>query len=289
MRPRSVRALVCAALCLGSAQWGWALSEGAPAPDFALPDLSGRTVSLADASRGKAVVVLVFWASWDTYLREEMRIWDGLARRYGPRGLAVVAINKGEGEQVTRGAVGSPAPAFLVLAADQEVVRRYNVKGVPDAFVLDGKGIVRRRVAGYGPRMEPKLRQSVEELLPAPPARIQPTPPPQAPKAPPVSPKLARMRAYCHLRLGITHVELGDLIARSDLGDDGHFVEAIAEFRTSIGLDPTNVDAHIWLGAACERAGRLEEAARGYQGALKVDPHNAYAREGLRRVSPPKP
>ena len=33
-----------------------------PAPEFALPDLDGRTVRLAD-QRGK-VVLLFFWATW---------------------------------------------------------------------------------------------------------------------------------------------------------------------------------------------------------------------------------
>ena len=36
--------------------------EGHPAPEFKLPDLDGKTVSLADFKN--KVVLLTFWASW---------------------------------------------------------------------------------------------------------------------------------------------------------------------------------------------------------------------------------
>lgn len=36
--------------------------EGHPAPDFKLPDLNGKTVSLSDFEN--KVVFLTFWASW---------------------------------------------------------------------------------------------------------------------------------------------------------------------------------------------------------------------------------
>ena len=53
---------------------------GKPAPDFSLPALGGKKVSLAE-SKGKAVF-LNFWATWCPPCKEEMPAMERLYQRY---------------------------------------------------------------------------------------------------------------------------------------------------------------------------------------------------------------
>src|SRR4026209_1398740 len=61
------------------------------APDFTLPDPSGKKLSLKDY-RGK-VVFLAFWATWCEYCREEVPAMETLYRDYKGKGLEIVAVN----------------------------------------------------------------------------------------------------------------------------------------------------------------------------------------------------
>src|SRR4030066_616957 len=67
-------------LVVGQKQKFEPVLEGAKAPDFVLPDLSGKMVKLSDY-RGK-VVFLNFWATWCKPCEEEMpsmqALYDGL-------------------------------------------------------------------------------------------------------------------------------------------------------------------------------------------------------------------
>src|SRR5271157_3475116 len=65
------------------------------APDFALKDLTGRTIRFADF-RGKAVV-LNFWATWCPPCRVEIPWFIDLQNKYGPEGLQIVGISMDEG------------------------------------------------------------------------------------------------------------------------------------------------------------------------------------------------
>src|SRR5512138_1648113 len=64
--------------------------KGKPAPDFALKDLNGNTVRLADL-RGKAVL-LNFWATWCPPCKVEIPWFVDLQKQYGPQGLQIVGV-----------------------------------------------------------------------------------------------------------------------------------------------------------------------------------------------------
>ncbi len=62
------------------------------APDFALPDLKGRTVRLSDF-RGRQAVFVNFWATWCPPCRAEMPTMEQAYRTYRARGLQILAIS----------------------------------------------------------------------------------------------------------------------------------------------------------------------------------------------------
>jgi thiol-disulfide isomerase/thioredoxin len=66
-------------------------------PDFALQDLSGRTVHFSDF-RGK-VVVLNFWATWCAPCRVEIPWFIDLQKQYGPQGLQILGISMDDADQ----------------------------------------------------------------------------------------------------------------------------------------------------------------------------------------------
>ena len=49
--------------------------------------------------------------------------------------------------------------------------------------------------------------------------------------------------------------------------------------------EPTLANAHYWLGAVLEKAGKKAEAKKSYETALKLNPGLKQATEALKRVS----
>jgi peroxiredoxin len=119
------------------------LPLGTQAPDFRLPDPSGRIVSLADLKRAPALLV-IFMCNHCPYVKH---IRDGLAklaRDYQSRGLAVVGINSND---VASYPEDSPAKMAKEAASagylfpylydeSQAVAKAYRAACTPDLYVF---------------------------------------------------------------------------------------------------------------------------------------------------------
>ncbi len=116
---------------------------GQPAPEFSLPPLEGGDLpglARADLGKGKATVVNV-WASWCGPCRDEHPLLMKLAERGD---VEVAGINyKDKPENAARflTALGNP---FARIGADERgrAAIDWGVYGVPETFVIDGKGRV---------------------------------------------------------------------------------------------------------------------------------------------------
>lgn len=114
------------------------------APDFNLRNLAGETVSLKDFY-GRPVL-LNFWASWCGPCRAEMPFFQEIYEdeEWQKAGLVILAINLQESRDTVAAFLESNGFTFTVLLdSDGEVGLRYNVRGIPATFFIDGEGVIR--------------------------------------------------------------------------------------------------------------------------------------------------
>ena len=69
----------------------------------------------------------------------------------------------------------------------------------------------------------------------------------------------------------------------------GRIDKAIEALGRAVHLRPDLADAHLNMGRAFERAGKVEAARRAYEGALELDPAGAEAPSALAALPPPPP
>ena len=136
---------------------------GFPAPDFALSDLAGQTVRLADL-RGQPLV-LNFWATWCPPCRAEMPALQSIALSTASRGVRVVGINQAEDAAQVTGFMQTLGLDFPVLLdRDAAVSQLYRVRSLPTTFFVDRDGVIREIVIG-GPMSQALLASKIESLL----------------------------------------------------------------------------------------------------------------------------
>jgi len=121
---------------------------GSVAPDFTLPGLDGKPLTLS-ALRGR-VVVLTFFASWCHPCEQDMPILEQAQRDNGNR-IAVVGVNYQDFPNDSRAFVqrlGVTFPALVEDSTDNPVAARYDVHAMPDTVFIDAHGVVRDRIFG---------------------------------------------------------------------------------------------------------------------------------------------
>jgi len=137
-------------------------------PAFALPDLSGKIVRLAEF-RGK-VSLVNFWASWCVPCREEFPHMAELYREFRNRPFAIAAISDDVSDKKMRAFVREfrPPPPFPVLVGEGRMKAIYQYRGLPYSVLLDRNGRIIERIFGFGGDQEfSRLRATITRELDA--------------------------------------------------------------------------------------------------------------------------
>lgn len=134
----------------------------AVAPNFTLQTPEGENVSLYDV-KGK-MKIIDFWASWCGPCRMENPNMVKLYASFKDKGLAVISVSLDEKKDKWLEAIKKDGLTWLHLSDLKgwkgEIVKLYNIDGVPTIFVLDENNrIIAKNLRGEN------LRAFVEERL----------------------------------------------------------------------------------------------------------------------------
>ena len=139
--------------------------EGSVAPDFTVKDLAGREVKLSSL-KGK-VVMVNFWATWCPPCKEELPSMMKLQQSMTGKQFQMMAISIDEGGKEAVESYfkksGTALPAYLDL--DGEASRSYGTTGVPETFIVDKAGIIRKKVVGGMDWGSPEVVTYLDGLL----------------------------------------------------------------------------------------------------------------------------
>ena len=140
--------MIALLLMIAGCQPSSALTTGiSPAPDFALQDLKGQTVTLSSL-RGSPVM-LNFWATWCGYCVWEMPYIQQIYEERQDMGLVILAINKRETHAKVQEFMEGNSLSFTApLDTDGAISLKYNVSGIPVTFFIDKDGIIQARKLG---------------------------------------------------------------------------------------------------------------------------------------------
>jgi peroxiredoxin len=120
------------------------LPLGTPAPDFSLPNIDGRTVSLANVAGPNGTLVM-FICNHCPFVKHVADQLAALGRDYAPRGVGIVAISSNDvathpadsPEQMVHEAEQRGYVFPYLYDETQEVAHAYHAACTPDFFLFD--------------------------------------------------------------------------------------------------------------------------------------------------------
>lgn len=164
---RIKQALIIFLFVIVAAAEAGAVQINSKAPEFSLPDILGRQISL-NSYKGK-VVYVNFWASWCGPCKKEFPQLETLAGRYAEKGLIILAINQDKKRSAMEEFLGKfpNATSNMIILTDpnSSVISSYGPRAMPTSFVLDKEGVVKYIHFGFGESDPPKWTKEIDALI----------------------------------------------------------------------------------------------------------------------------
>ncbi len=127
--------------------FAWVADQMQPTSSFHVQIGDASTLRSEDL-RGK-VVLVNFWATWCPFCRNEMPAMETFYREYKDQGFEIIAVSIENDANVVREFVASRGYSFPVALSNDSITRAFStVESVPVSFVLDKRGIIRKKISG---------------------------------------------------------------------------------------------------------------------------------------------
>jgi len=154
------------ALCLFvPAAWagGKTIKVGETFPDLKTFQLEGP---MPAELKGK-VILLDFWASWCGPCKESFPVMEELHKKYGQKGLVVLAVNVDEDKAAMQEFLKDHTATFTIVHdATKKLVATANISSMPSSFLIDKDGKVAVVHKGFhGKKTTAEYEAEIEKLL----------------------------------------------------------------------------------------------------------------------------
>jgi peroxiredoxin len=162
------RILITLLILVFSASAVMAFEPGDTVSAFALQDLEGNTVDLAELD---GLLVLDFWATWCPPCKVEVPYLQKFYDDYKERGLHVIGVSTEsvEVQEKFRKEMQEDGVAMdyiLLVDPDRSVTTQYKIQGIPTTiFVKPDKTVIHHEV-GFAPQYAEKFKEIIEDNLP---------------------------------------------------------------------------------------------------------------------------
>jgi peroxiredoxin len=134
---------------------------GTQAPDFTVSD-GQKTVTLSQF-RGKPVV-LNFWATWCPPCIEEVPSMVAMQKEMGSK-VVVLAVSIDVDNDAYKNFTQKRMPGVLTVRdGDQKAANLFGTFGWPETYIIDSKGIIRRKFIGAQDWTSPEIIDYLNKL-----------------------------------------------------------------------------------------------------------------------------
>ena len=234
----------------------WLLAPFA-APDFSLPDLSGRVQALS-AMRGTPVL-LNFWTAKSANSREELRVLEESHADWATKGLQLITVNMDDpGDNGVRDF--AQQLTFPILRGSDDVAAIYNILyrqlfdrhrdlSLPTSFLIDSHGDIVKLY--QGPVQAEHVEYDFQHIPPTDAERL-------ARALPFPSPRHA-------LEFGRNYLSYGALFFQR-----GYLDQAEASFQQALRDDPSSAEALYGIGSVYLNQNKNAAARETFQRAVKL-------------------
>jgi thiol-disulfide isomerase/thioredoxin len=138
------------------------------APEWSLTSLNNEKISLSNY-RGKVVLIDFFYQSCYP-CRLAIPALISLYTKYKEKGLVVIGIdpvdkrNTGNWNELTA-FLSKRQVNYPILLDDEDVARKYKVRGYPTIYLIDKRGKILFSISGYGPILDTQLEYLISKAL----------------------------------------------------------------------------------------------------------------------------
>lgn len=142
------------------------LNSGTKAPNFTLPTLDGKRITLAaNFEESGKVVILDIWATWCPPCRAEIPHLVRLNKEYGSKGLKIIGVAIDEDKKAVESFAKNQKINYTIALDPQaqKVGKSYGVRGIPVTYIIDKKGVIRYVHSGF-PRDPDEQKKEVAKI-----------------------------------------------------------------------------------------------------------------------------